>query len=63
MAIFRNSTLEFFRGVTLLNNAERNFIVRSRITLQAATMDCSEAAVHSHPFFLSIDIIMQQRVN
>ena len=51
MAIFRNSTLEFFRGVTLLNNAERNFIVRSRITLQAATMDCSEAAVHSHPFF------------
>ena len=27
------------------------FIVRNRITLQAAIMDCSEAAVHSHPFF------------
>ena len=28
------------------------FIVRNRITLQAAIMDCSEAAVHSHPFYL-----------
>ena len=28
------------------------FIVRNRITLQAAIMDCSEAAVHSYPFFL-----------
>ena len=26
------------------------FIVRNRITLQAAVLDCSEAAVHSHPF-------------
>ena len=26
------------------------FIVRNRITLQAAILDCSEAAVHSHPF-------------
>ena len=25
-------------------------IVRHRITLQAAILDCSEAAVHSHPF-------------
>ena len=27
------------------------FIVRNRITLQTTIMDCSEAAVHSHPFF------------
>ena len=26
------------------------FIVRNPITLQAAILDCSEAAVHSHPF-------------
>ena len=26
------------------------FILRNQITLQAAIMDCSEAAVHSHPF-------------
>ena len=26
------------------------FIVRSIITLQAAVLDCLEAAVHSHPF-------------
>ena len=26
------------------------YIVRHRITLQAAILDCSEAAVHSHPF-------------
>ena len=25
-------------------------IVRNRITLQAAILDCSEAVVHSHPF-------------
>ena len=27
------------------------FIVRNRITLQAAVLDCSEAAVQDHPFF------------
>ena len=26
------------------------FIVRNRITLQAAILVCSEAAVHNHPF-------------
>ena len=26
------------------------FIVKNRIILQAAISDCSEAAVHSHPF-------------
>ena len=26
------------------------FIVENQITLQAAILDCSEAAVHSHPF-------------
>ena len=26
------------------------YIVRNRITLQAAILDCSEAAVHSHSF-------------
>ena len=26
------------------------FVVRNRITLQAAFLDCSEAAVSSHPF-------------
>ena len=26
------------------------FIVRNRITLQAAILDCSEAAVYSHQF-------------
>ena len=26
------------------------FIVINRITLQGAILDCSEAAVHSHPF-------------
>ena len=29
---------------------KESFIVRNRITLQAAMLDCSEAAVHSHPF-------------
>ena len=28
---------------------EEIFIVRNRITLQAAILDCSEAAVYSHP--------------
>ena len=27
------------------------FIMRNRITLQAAILDCSEAAAESHPFF------------
>ena len=27
------------------------FIARNRVPLQAAIMDCSEAAVHSHTFF------------
>ena len=27
------------------------FILRNRIKLQAAILDCSEAAVHSHPFW------------
>ena len=26
------------------------YIVRNRITLQAAILDCPEATVHSHPF-------------
>ena len=26
------------------------FIVRNRVTIQAAILVCSEAAVHSHPF-------------
>ena len=48
------------------------FTVRNRITLQAAILDCSEAAVQSHLFFY-IDInyytttsklkIKQQQVN
>ena len=29
---------------------KETFIVRNRITLQAAILYCSEAAVHSHPF-------------
>ena len=29
---------------------KETFIVRNRITLQAAILNCSEAAVHSHPF-------------
>ena len=27
------------------------FIVKNQITLQAAILECSEAAVQSHPFF------------
>ena len=27
------------------------FIVRNKITLQAAALDCSEAAVQSHPIY------------
>ena len=38
------------------------FIVRNRIPLQAAILDCSKAAVQSHPFF-SINIIIQKQVN
>ena len=38
------------------------FTVRNRITLQAAILDCSEAAVQSHLFFY-IDIIIPQQVN
>ena len=29
---------------------KETFIVRNRITLQAAILDCLEAAIHSHPF-------------
>ena len=29
---------------------KENFIVRNRISLQAAILDCSGAAVHSYPF-------------
>ena len=29
---------------------KKKFIVRNRIALQGTTLDCSEAAVHSHPF-------------
>ena len=29
------------------------FIVRNRMTLQAAILDCSKAAVQGHPFFFS----------
>ena len=48
VAIFSNFILTL--SVTLWKNAKKNFIVRNRITLQAAILDCSEAAVHSHPF-------------
>ena len=48
MAFFRNSILTL--SVTLKNNGERNFYCENRITLQAAILDCSEAAIHSHPF-------------
>ena len=30
------------------------FIVKNQITLQAAILECSEAAVQSHPFFFYI---------
>ena len=42
-AIFGNSILT-------LRMRKEIVIVRNRITLQAALLDCSEAAVHSHPF-------------
>ena len=51
MAIFRNSTLEFLEVLRYKRIPKEIFVVRNRITLQAAIMDCSEAAVHSHPFF------------
>ena len=28
----------------------KEILLRDRITLQAVSLDCSEAAVHSHPF-------------
>ena len=43
VAIFRNSILT-------LSVPKEIFIVRNRITLQAVILNCSEAAVHSHPF-------------
>ena len=33
------------------------FIVRNLMTLQAAILDCSEAAVQGHPFF-SLQILL-----
>ena len=50
VVIFRNSILTL--TVTLQKNAERNFYCEKSnyITSQGAIMDCSEAAVHSHPF-------------
>ena len=39
------------------------FIVRNRITLQAAILDCSEAAVQGHQFFFTTNIIIQRQVN
>ena len=39
------------------------FIVRNRMTLQAAILDCSEEAVQGHPFLFSTNTIMQQQVN
>ena len=48
VAIFRNSILTL--SVMFKRMPKENFIVRYRITLQAATLECSEAAVHSRPF-------------
>ena len=51
MAILGNCKLELFRKVLRYKRMPKEiFIERNRITLQAAIMDCSEAAVHSHPF-------------
>ena len=44
VAIFRNSIL------TLSVKRMQKEIESNRITLQAAILDCSEAAVHSYPF-------------
>ena len=48
VAIFRNSllTLKVLRYERI---PKEIFVVRNRITLQAAISDCSEAVVHSHP--------------
>ena len=48
VTIFRNSILAF--NITYKRMRKKIFIVRNQITLQAAILDCSEAAVHSHPF-------------
>ena len=39
------------------------FIVRNLITLQAAILDCSEAAVQGHQFFFTTNIIIQRQLN
>ena len=59
LAVFRNSVLTL--SVTLQKN--KIFIARNRITLQAATLDCSEGAIQGHPFFFSTNITIQQQVN
>ena len=46
--IFRNSILTL--SVSYKRMRKEIFIVGNRVTLQAAILDCSEAAVHSHPF-------------
>ena len=38
-------------------------IVRNRMTLQTAILDCSEAAVQGHPCFFSTNTIIQEQVN
>ena len=48
VAIFRNSVLTL--RVTFKKMPKEIFIVRNRITLQAAILDGSEAAVYSHLF-------------
>ena len=48
VAIFRNSILTL--SVMFKRMPKEIFIVRNRITLQAAILNRSEAAVHSHPF-------------
>ena len=49
MAIFRNSILTM-KVLRYERMPKEIFVVRNRITLQAAILDCSEAAVQSHPF-------------
>ena len=46
--IFRNSILTL--SVSYKRMRKEIFIVGNRVTLQAAILDYSEAAVHSHPF-------------
>ena len=50
MAIFRNSRSTLSVNV-IKECRKKSFFVRNRITLQAAILDCSEAAIHGHPFF------------